>query len=220
MQKHLILKFLDRALFFYTRIFGFVHDYRTAIRIKYVLNKVFTYSNQRHFCKFGADASISRSCTFMNPQYISIGDASSVGERTVITAWDNYENLKYEPRIAIGSNVRIGADCHLSAIQRISIGNGVLFGKKVTVTDNSHGGIALDQLAIPPSKKRLISKGPVAIEENVWIGDKATILPGVRIGKGAVIAANAVVTHDVPEGCIAAGVPAKLVRSMLVPSAD
>jgi acetyltransferase-like isoleucine patch superfamily enzyme len=52
----------------------------------------------------------------------------------------------------------------------------------------------------------------VTIEDNVWIGDKATILPNVHIGKGAIIAANAVVTHDVPAYAVAAGNPARIIQ--------
>ena len=55
----------------------------------------------------------------------------------------------------------------------------------------------------------LCSKGPVVIEDNVWIGDKVTILGGVTIGDNAIIGANSVVTHDIPSNCMAAGMPAK-----------
>ncbi len=56
------------------------------------------------------------------------------------------------------------------------------------------------------------SKGSIVIGDNVWIGDKATILPGVIIGDGAVIAANAVVSKDVPAYCVAGGNPAKIIK--------
>ena len=60
----------------------------------------------------------------------------------------------------------------------------------------------------------LYRKGPVVIEDNVWIGEKASIMPGVHIGKGAIIAANSVVTHDVPAYAVVAGVPAKIVKQL------
>ena len=63
-----------------------------------------------------------------------------------------------------------------------------------------------------PNLRSLSSKGPVIIEDNVWIGTKASIMPGVRIGKGAIIAANSVVTHDIPPYCVAAGIPAKVIK--------
>lgn len=67
-------------------------------------------------------------------------------------------------------------------------------------------------MEIPPTQRPVYSKGPVIIGNNVWIGDKATILPNVSIGNGAIIAANSVVTKDVPEYCIVAGNPAKIIK--------
>ena len=57
-------------------------------------------------------------------------------------------------------------------------------------------------------------KCPVVIEDNVWIGEKASIMPGVHIGKGAIIAANSVVTHDVPAYAVVAGTPAKVIKQL------
>jgi acetyltransferase-like isoleucine patch superfamily enzyme len=65
-----------------------------------------------------------------------------------------------------------------------------------------------------PFRRPLVSKGPVLIGDCVWIGDKATILPGVTIGKGSVIGANAVVTKDVPDYCMAAGNPAVVLKKL------
>lgn len=65
---------------------------------------------------------------------------------------------------------------------------------------------------MPPTQRPIYSKGPVVIGDNVWIGDKATILPNVSIGKGAIIAANSVVTKDVPEYSVFAGNPAKIIK--------
>jgi acetyltransferase-like isoleucine patch superfamily enzyme len=67
-----------------------------------------------------------------------------------------------------------------------------------------------------PIKRPIISKGPVIIGNNVWIGDKATILSDVKIGDGAIIAANAVVTKDVPAYSMAAGIPAQVIKTNIV----
>ena len=64
-----------------------------------------------------------------------------------------------------------------------------------------------------PLERPITSKGPVVIGNNVWIGDKATILPGVTIGDGAVIAANAVVTKDVPAYSVVGGNPARVIKN-------
>lgn len=85
-------------------------------------------------------------------------------------------------------------------------------GKWVTISDNNHGLTDSKSLQIPPLKRTVVSKGPVIIKENVWIGDKATVLAGVTIGQGAIVAANAVVTKDVPPYSIVAGAPAKILN--------
>ena len=69
---------------------------------------------------------------------------------------------------------------------------------------------------IKPNDRDVVSKGPVVIGNNVWIGDKATILPGVTIGDGAVIAVNAVVTKDVPVYSVAAGNPARIIKKNVI----
>lgn len=150
-------------------------------------------------------------------QYIEVGEQTGFGDWIYLTAWDCYpcinlqgkEEIQYfHPSIKIGSRCSFGAFNHITAINRIVIGDGCLTGKWVTITDNSHGNTELSSLRIPPSRRPIVSKGAVVIGNNVWIGDKATILPGVTIGDGAVIAANAVVTKDVPAYSIARGIPA------------
>ncbi|MPN45551.1 2,3,4,5-tetrahydropyridine-2,6-dicarboxylate N-acetyltransferase [bioreactor metagenome] len=94
----------------------------------------------------------------------------------------------------------------------IKIGDNVLTGSKILITDNSHGQSQPNDIDIPPIKRSLYSKGPVIIENNVWIGEKSTILAGVTIGTGAIVAANSVVTKDVPAFAVVAGTPAKIVK--------
>lgn len=144
-------------------------------------------------------------------KYISIGEHSSVQRGCYLTAWDTYGSESFQPEIVIGENCNIGAYNHITAINRIEIGDGCLTGKWVTITDNSHGKTN-DEVDISPSLRHLYSKGEVKVEKNVWIGDKATILPGVTIGEGAIIAANAVVTKDVVPYSVVAGNPAIIIR--------
>lgn len=215
-MKKKIIFILEFIAFVFGKIFGVIYDYRFQQRVKFFSNKIFSYANAKQFQQFGKGACVAHNVVLVNPRYISIGDFSSVGERTVMTAWDRYEDECFTPSIIIGKNTSIGADCHFTAIKQIVLGNGVLLGKKITITDNSHGTSTADQLNMAPIKRRLISKGSVMIEDNVWIGDKATILPGVHIGRGAIVAANAVVTFNVPNGSVVAGNPAKIIKNMLV----
>ena len=100
---------------------------------------------------------------------------------------------------------------HIAAINSIKIGNGVQIGRFVLITDHSHGNTECI-VEERPSIRPIVSKGPVIIEDNVWIGDKATICPGVHVGRNAIIGANSVVTKDVPTNAVVGGNPAKIIR--------
>ena len=89
----------------------------------------------------------------------------------------------------------------------------VLLGRKVMVNDTSHGGFIREQLDIQPNLRPLCSKGPIVIEENVWIGEMVCILGNVHIGRGSVIGAGSVVTKDIPPYSLAVGCPAKIIKS-------
>ena len=115
--------------------------------------------------------------------------------------------------ITIGRDCNFGAFNHITASNKIIIGDNCLTGKWVTISDNDHGTTNLEDLKKRPQDRDIVSKGPVIIGENVWIGDKATILGGVTIGNGAVIAANSVVTKDVPPYSVVGGIPAKVIKS-------
>lgn len=161
---------------------------------------------------FGSGSRITSFMALHGAKYISIGKNCSIGKLAVITAWDSYGSDQYTPQIVIGDNVIIGTEIHITAINLIHIGNNVLTGKKVTITDNSHGKSNISSFDKSPSERPLSSAGPVVIEDNVWIGDKVTILSGVRIGRNAIIGANSVVTKDVEPNCVVGGIPAKVIK--------
>ena len=145
-------------------------------------------------------------------KYIRIGEGVTIGRMTQLTAWDCFRDQHFTPEIVLGDGCSIGDGAHITAVNRIELGRNVLTGKYVLITDNSHGEADLSMLETAPNQRPLVSKGPVIIEDNVWIGEKASILPGVHIGRGAIIGAGAVVTKDVPAGHIALGVPARIVK--------
>lgn len=147
-------------------------------------------------------------------RHISIGKNSHFGKFAVVTAYDYHKGSEksYAPQITIGQNCDFGDYLHLTGINSITIGDNVLTGRWVTISDNSHGKTDKDSLLQMPKTRQLVSKGPIVIGNNVWIGDKATILSGVTIGDGAVIGANSVVTKDVPPFCVMGGNPAKIIK--------
>ena len=182
----------------------------------YILNVHFGVN--RSFKHLGKKSSFQSVSLLKGPQYISIGNNCFFEQFLYLSAWDTFHSMEHtqhlSPSITIGSNCHFGAFNHITAINCIEIGNNLLTGKFVTITDNSHGDTKIETLNIAPLSRPLYSKGPVKIGSNVWIGDKATILPNVTIGDGAVIAANAVVTKDVPAYSIVAGNPAKIIKEV------
>lgn len=165
------------------------------------------------FKKFGRNSRIWKPGQIYNSGYIEIGCNVKIQEHVYLTAWPQFKQNQTLTLISIGHNCMIGAYNHFTAISKIQIGCGVLTGKWVTITDNSHGDTNFNTLQELPIKRCMVSKGPVIIGNNVWIGDKATILAGVTIGDGAVIAANSVVSKDVPAYSVVAGVPAKIIKT-------
>lgn len=147
-------------------------------------------------------------------KYISIAEGSIVLKDAILTAWDSYGAQTFSPSITIGRNCRLGEHIHVSACNSVEIGDNVLTGRYVYISDNSHGRTDGTGLDIHPLDRELYSKGPVEIGNNVWIGERVCILAGVTIGDGAIIGAGAVVTRDVPANCVAAGVPAAVVKKM------
>ncbi|WP_129628136.1 acyltransferase [Candidatus Oscillochloris fontis] len=107
-----------------------------------------------------------------------------------------YGRGKITQRLTIGEHSWININCHLDLSQSITIGNGVGIGPEVMIMTGTH--------AVGPETGRAgeYDSFPVVIEDGAWIGARATIMPGVRIGKGAVISAGEVVYRDIPANTI------------------
>ena len=120
------------------------------------------------------------------------------------------------PLLRIGSNVQMNDYVHIAAAKSVSIGDRVLIGSKVHITDHNHGCynelLGPDDTPLTPPSKRRISCRSVAIEEDVWLGESVVVLPGVTIGKGAVVGALSAVTRDIPAYSIAIGSPARIIK--------
>lgn len=109
--------------------------------------------------------------------------------------------------IKVGQHVFINQGCTFSDIGGIEIGDQVMLGPKVNLISSGHP-------TDPAERLGGITAAPIVIERNVWIGTGATILEGVTIGRDSVVAAGAVVTRDVRERSLVAGVPAKRVKEL------
>lgn len=164
--------------------------------------------------KASADCQIKYPFYLLGGKHVSVGSNFIAGPGLRIEAWDKYQNQNFEPQILIGDNVVLNFNVHIGAIDLIQIGNYVLIGSNVLITDHSHGSPTAEELSTPPLLRPLSSKGPTIIEDNVWICEGACILSGVKVGKGAIIGANSVVARDVAAGDVVGGVPARVLKSI------
>lgn len=175
----------------------------------------YTFYKRRLFKKCSSNVLFENFGKLVGPQYITIGSESTIEKGTYLTAWDFYKNQFFSPVLSIGNDVHIGAFNNITCVERIDIGDGVVTGKWVTISDNNHGTTDIDSLHMPVGHRPLSVKGPVIIGRNVWVGEKATILSGVKIGDGAIIAANSVVCKNVPPYTIVGGSPAKIIKQQV-----
>ena len=117
------------------------------------------------------------------------------------------KGAQFSVAVSLGDNSGIGVNALISSY--VTIGNDVMMGPECMIFTSNHG---MDRLDIPMWKQKHADPKPVVIGNDVWIGARVTILPGVHIGDGSVIGAGSVVTKDVEAYSIVAGNPAKLIR--------
>lgn len=170
---------------------------------------------KKRLANIGKNSQIGQNFSIINPDGISIGDNFSGGCDIALWSW-NAVNIKGDDcKLIIKNNVSITDRCIISAANRIEIGNGCLLGRDTFITDNSHGkNITLEELDISPHERDIYSKGTVIIGDNVWTGKNVCIMPNVKIGSGAIIGANSVVTHNIPPYSVAVGSPAKVIKTI------
>lgn len=167
--------------------------------------------NWLHRNRFGA---IGEKSYFYKPlhvsgtKYIFIGHDVGVWHNARVEVIDEWQGLHFQPRLTIGNNVMFGQNLHMTLAERIDIEDGVVCTGRVTITDISH---TTKDLTKPVLEQGIITK-PVRICEGAFIGVNAVILPGVTVGRHAVIGSNAVVTKDVPDFATVAGVPARIIK--------
>lgn len=136
---------------------------------------------------------------------VSIGKNFTLGQNSIIEGFGVITNLG--SKLTVGSNVGISANSLISIRGNVEIGNDVIIGPYFSLHPENHIFKCTDLPIRLQGERR---KG-ICIKNNVWIGARVTILDGVTIGAGTIVAAGAVVVKDIPDNCIAAGVPAKVI---------
>jgi len=142
-----------------------------------------------------------------HPQKIRIGSRVEIRKGARLEARGAANDPS--PVIEIGSRTQIHNYFHCGAVERVKIGERVLVAGRVYVTDHDHDP---GRPGSPPVSNRRVRVAPTEIEDDCWLGEGSMVLKGVRVGRGSIVAAGAIVTRDVPPYTIVAGIPARPVR--------
>jgi len=167
--------------------------------------KLFVHQLKKEIIYFGKGSQIKLPLRISGHKNIYIGNNVIIGCKIWLTVRN--ENNP-DAILTISDGCRIGNFNHIYATHSIIIENDVLTADKVYISDNSHN---YDKVDIPIYKQAIIQKNDVTIGEGSWIGENVCII-GAKIGKHCVIGANSVVLNDIPDCCVAAGSPAKIVK--------
>lgn len=164
--------------------------------IRFLMLKLLPNINAGEGCKIKRSAMIRAT----DGGTVTLGDDVHVGRVAEI--------IVKAGKLSIGDRTFIGQGSIIACHSSVSVGRNCLIAEYVTIRDQDH---FIDNVSMPIAESGFRSS-PIVIEDDVWIGAKATITRGVTIGKGAVVGANSVVTRDVESEIVVVGVPATLLR--------
>lgn len=176
---------------------------------KRIRAKIYTRLVRSDFGAIGKGTQICTPFFSNNASEVYFGANCKIQPGGWIDSIREYAGEKYNGRIEIGDRAYLGHRVAIAACQKMVIGNDVVFADNVYITDLLHG---FEDINLPIFKTPLVSAGPVVIEDQVWLGQRVCVLPNVRIGTHSVVGANSVVTKNIPSYCVAAGVPAKVIK--------
>lgn len=196
------------------KFLSFLFSYNFSLRLRGIRNRLYTIWIKNFIGQLGHGSRIYSPCSLQGNavKNIKIGNYTCVHSHSILGCWPTKE--KEDPTITIGNHCSIGEYNHITAANKITIGDGLLTGHFVYIGDNSHGDLSWEEASIAPVKRQLKSKGRIVIGKNVWLGDRVSILGGVTIGDNVIVGANAVVTHDLPSNCVAVGMPARVIKTL------
>ena len=149
---------------------------------------------------------VRKNCVFRNLKYAKAGKHLVVSDYAEL--FINPERGK-KAELIIGNNVSIGRFSSIGCANKIVIEDNVTLAPHVHITDRNHG---YEDINTPIWRQPIVCPGPVVIGESTWLGYGVQVMPGVRIGCHCVIGAGSIVTKDIPDYSVAAGVPAKVIK--------
>lgn len=184
---------------------GFLNFYKFSAKLR---EMIFSLMISGGFARFGRKSIIIPPVRIEGEQRIEIGSYVYISRGSWIQTLPDGEDSS--SALVIGDCTSIAGPCVLSAIRSIILEEHVLLASNIYISDHRH---RYDQAGIPVKMQGVARIEPVLIKKGAWIGSNAVICPGVTIGEGAVVGANSVVNRDVPDFSVAAGAPARVIKS-------
>ena len=187
-----------------SKIKRFLKKNKYERKLSFVRN-MYSLINKRKFAHIGAKSFFWDPIFLSGTKYIHMGKEVGIWHHARVEVIDEWEGQRFMPSLRIGDHVNIGQDCHITLAENIDIEDDVVCSARVTITDISH--------VTDDPEKAVLNQGvitsPVKIKRGAFVGINAIILPGVTIGKHAIVGAGAVVTKDVPDYTTVVGCPAQ-----------
>lgn len=182
---------------------------RLLILLSKLRTLLFSKAIASQFHRYGSGTRVSPPFRFANLNHISLGDNVTINRDCWIHVLSAPNHTSDAPVITIQSNTGIGMGATISAVRSVIIGEHAMLARNVYISDHAH---AYEDLQLPIALQGISGIADVVIGPSSWIGQNVCILPGVTIGRHCVIGANSVVNRSIPEFCVAAGSPAKIIR--------
>jgi acetyltransferase-like isoleucine patch superfamily enzyme len=191
------MKFLSRF---------FVLGYRASIRLR---GKMFSLLISGAFAHFGKNTVLMYPIRLNGEERIAIGDQVFIGPGSWLQTLPDRENNAVA--VSIGKGTSCAGACVISAVRSVTLEENVLLARNVYISDHIH---KYTDTGVPVIAQGMDKILPVLIKRGAWLGQNVVVCPGVTIGEGAVVGANSVVTESIPDYCVAAGAPARVLKTI------
>jgi acetyltransferase-like isoleucine patch superfamily enzyme len=186
-------------------------EYAAGI-VRRVKVRVWTTAVRGRFRRFGAGSTVEPTCALSRPDMIEVGEGVEIRE----LAWFNcVPREDGKPTLVIGDRCYLGRFLHINAFHDVRLESDVMIADRVYIADTDH---FYKDPEVPIMHQGDQVKGPVLLKKGCWIGTGAVILPGVTVGRNAVVGPNTVLHKDVPDFGMAFGNPAKVVTRADAPA--
>ena len=173
-----------------------------------IRDKIFTFLYRTSFKELGPKSTLAMPFSVEGARFISIEREVYVKPNAWFLALNNNEVKSSEIKLSIGERTYIGRNAHIVALKSIRIGKGVLMGDNVYIADNFH---RFDRVDLPFKDQGIGFKSEVEVGEGTWLGENVCVISS-KIGKHCIVGANSVVLNHVPDYCMVAGSPARIIK--------